>query len=149
MEIIAQNGQVVYRTRCLEIEQAAWFAKCLGANPRFTGIEIAESSRAKGERRWFVAFAPANEERQAAMVERQQTAREERAAARQYTFCLDKNSGRALFWCHSHHSGEVYEVTERTYSCPDHQLRCSRAGLRCSHQIALAAAIDRGEIRRF
>jgi hypothetical protein len=83
MEIVAQNGKIVYRTRCMELEAAARFARCLTANSRFEEVTIEQSGRARGERRWFVAFAPSNEERQAAMVERQQTAREERAAVRQ------------------------------------------------------------------
>jgi hypothetical protein len=149
VELIAKNGQVVYRTRTLTLNQAAAFARCLQGNNRFTGVEIIESDRARGAARWFVTFLPSNEVRQEAMAERQQTAREERAAEQEFTFVLDKDAGRPFCWCHSHTSGEVYEVKEDTCSCPDWLYRGQRAGIRCKHQIALVSAIDRGEIRTF
>jgi hypothetical protein len=101
IELFTKDGKVVYRTKCLELEHAARFAKCLGANARFAEIEISESTRAKGERRWIVEFQPANVERQAEMAERQQAAREERAATegQSYHFVLDKDGGRAFYLC--------------------------------------------------
>src|SRR5262245_30638995 len=105
MELIAKNGTIIYRTKLMDLDHAARFARCLGSNSRFEQVTIEQSRRATGERCWFVAFAPANIVRQAAMVERQQTAREERAALQDFDFVLDKDAGRPFCWCHSHTSG--------------------------------------------
>jgi hypothetical protein len=150
MEIVAQNGQIVYRTKCLTLDAAARFAKCLVANSRFLGVEIAESNRANGDKRWFVQFRPQNPERQAEMRERQQTAREERAQVQQFAFCLDKDGGRPFYWCHSLASGEVYQVDAegRGCTCPDFLHRCQPNGLKCKHALALLAS-DREQIGGF
>jgi predicted nucleic acid-binding Zn finger protein len=96
-----------------------------------------------------VQFQPENPEQQAAMSERQQDARAQRAADQEFDFVLNKDSGRPFCWCHSLSTGEVYETAERSCSCPDWIFRGQRAGIRCKHQIALAGAIVRGEIRTF
>jgi predicted nucleic acid-binding Zn finger protein len=133
-------GAVQYRTRCLSIQAAGAFARCLRGNAKFTGIEIAESKRARGEKRWIVLFTPSNAARVEDMQERQQGSRAQRAVEQSFTFCLDKDSGQPFFWVHSHQSGEVYEVTEHSCSCPDAAYRLQGTSLRCKHQIALTNA---------
>ena len=144
MEIIAQ-GQPAFRTRLMDADRAARFSRCLTANPRFANVAAVESPRSAG--RWFVQFQPASEERQAAILARQQTARQIRADREAFVFVLDIDGGRPFCWCHSLASGEVYEVDEESCSCPDHVYRCKPAGLACKHQLALAAAAVAGEVR--
>jgi hypothetical protein len=147
MEIVAQNG-VFHRTKLLTLAAAAAFARCLGGNSRFTSVSIEESKRAKSEKRWMVLFQPSNASRQEAMVDRQQDARARRACEQPFTFCLDKDAGRPFFWCHSHTSGEVYEVgaNAECCSCPDATYRLRGTGLRCKHQLALLNT-DSAELR--
>ena len=145
MLTLSQRG-ASYRTKCLTIEAAARFATCLNANARFTEVEIVESQRAKGEARWFVQFLPASAERQAEMLDRQQATRAERAATQGFTFLLDKDGGRPFYWCHSHTSGEVYEVAADASrcGCMDDEWRCRPNGLACKHRLAARAAIREG-----
>lgn len=149
MEMILKNEGVVYRTKCMTLERAAGFARCLEGNARFEGIEIAESRRAKGEARWFVLYAPTNSDRRWDMVTRQQEGRLARAFEQSFTFCADKDAGRLFFWCHSHQSGEVYEVTPQTCNCPDTLHRLQGTPIRCKHRIALDLALHRGEVVEF
>lgn len=133
-------GTIRYRTKCLSIEAAARFARCLGANQKFTGVEIERSNRAKGEKCWIVLFQPASEARQESLEQRQQDTRAQRAAAQAFTFCADKDSGRLFWWVFSHSSGETYEVSEHSCSCPDQTYNLRGTSLRCKHRLALAAA---------
>lgn len=139
METLSQAG-AHFRTKCLTIERAGAFAKCLGENARFANITIETSARAKSASRYFVQFDAANCERMDALRGRQQDARAQRAEQQTFTFCLDKDAGRSFFWCWSHSSGEVYETTEHSCSCPDAEFRCKPNRLLCKHSIALRAA---------
>jgi predicted nucleic acid-binding Zn finger protein len=129
-----------YRTKLMDRPTADRFAACLQANPRFTDVAVCESGRTQNpEVRWFVAYAPASETRQAALAsseqhKRLQTSLEEGSS---YVFCLDQDGARPFFYCLNPRSGEVYEVTERTCTCPDFHYRCRHAGLHCKHQLAL------------
>lgn len=143
MEILAQTG-AFFRTKLMDLARAAAFARCIGANERFAEVTIETSTRAKSERKYFVQFQPASDERKGAILDRQQDARAERAATQGFTFCLDKDAGRPFFWCWSHTSGEVYETTQHSCNCPDHDFRCKPNGLSCKHILALDAEIARG-----
>lgn len=133
-----------YRTRPLTLDVASRFARCLAGNAQFTGVEIVEAPRSPGK--YVVRYLPANPERAQAIRDREQDSRAARAASEGdgYTFCLDES--RRFFWCLSV-SGEVYEVSERSCSCPDHQFRCGPNGMRCKHQLALAEG--RGTVASF
>lgn len=136
-----------YRSKLLPLHRAASFARALSANSRFLAVEIQESPRAKGDKRWFVRYLPSNAQRVQAMVDRQQQAREERAAKEPFTFAQDPD--HPFLWCHSHSSGEVYEVTARDCSCPDFTFHAKPLGLVCKHIIAGKEAVARGEVQTF
>lgn len=146
MERITSNGSLSYRTKLMEEPKAERFAACLRSNARFTAVALVKSERAKTPK-FFVDFLPSSPECLEAMATRQQDARAERAATQQFSFILDKDAGRPFVWCHSHSSGEVYELDcqGRSCSCPDHEFRCKPNGLKCKHQIALLAAVASGE----
>ncbi len=129
-------GKLSFRTRLMEMEPAARFAHCVAGNPRFGAVEIVTSRRAKGERRFYVTYLPTSERRMEALVDRQQSARAKRAAEQEFVFCHDGDHD--FFHCHSLSSGEVYETTLASCSCPDHSFRCAPNGLACKHQLALA-----------
>lgn len=141
MECITNRGELTMRTKLMAFEAATRFARCLSANVRFAAVAIETSSRAKGEKRHFVTFLPASRERLEALAQRQQDARTERAFVQEFTFCADRDTERLFWWCYSHESGETYETTEQSCSCPDAEYRCRANGLRCKHQIALSQAI--------
>ena len=143
---ITQTGQVSYRTKLMELERAASFAKALGANDRFKGVTIETSARAKSAARYFVQFSPTNTDRYQEMLDREQDARALRACEGSFTFLADKDAGRAFYWCHSHQSGEVYQTTEQTCSCPDATFRCAPNGLLCKHSLAIRNA-DPADLR--
>jgi SWIM zinc finger len=142
-----EMGRLTFRTRLMEIEKAARFAKCLQANARFTGVEIQTSRRATSEIRYFVTFLPSNPERIQAMLESQQATRAERAESQVFTFCADLD--HPFYFCHSAASGEVYETTARSCSCPDAHYRLNGTGLLCKHSIALRHVIARNEVEEF
>jgi hypothetical protein len=129
-----------FRTILMDLEHAARWARCLNANRRFTNAEIQTSPRAKSpEVRYYVTYQPSNERRQAAMLDHQQSARAQRADAQEFTFCHDGDHD--FFHCLSHTSGQTYETTLNSCSCPDEQFRCSPNGLACKHRLALASHI--------
>lgn len=138
MQTLSSNG-VSYRTQLMELAAAERFAACIRGNERFQGAEVVESGRAKAgsPKRWFVSYQPASETRAAALILDQQGSRIERAEAQaaNYEFVLDP-TGR-FFWTLNLITGEVYETTEGTCSCPDHTYRCRPAGLQCKHILIL------------
>jgi predicted nucleic acid-binding Zn finger protein len=136
-----------YRTKLLSATQAQRFAACLQANSSFSAVAVEESPRAKSaDRKHFVSYVPANAARRAEMIEREQDARVVRGFTEgsDYVFCLDDS--HRFFWCLST-SGEVYEVTSASCSCPDHTFRCKPNGLKCKHQIALREGV--GTVQSF
>src|SRR3990172_7161393 len=149
MEHFTTMSHPTFRTKCMDIEHAGRFARCLGANPRFTAIEIRESRRAKGEVRWFVCFLPSNPVRQTAILGRQQDIQEQRFSERDYTVVRDPDHD----YLHvlSHHSGDTHEVSVEaaTCTCGHFHYRLAGTGLLCSHLLAAAAAIRRGEVGEF
>lgn len=122
-----------FRSKPMDRDRAERFARCISANERFTEVFVQES---KSAGKFYVSYLPASQARQADMLATHQTERLQRALAEGdgYTFVLDDS--RTFFWCLSV-SGEVYETTEHNCSCPDHTYRCSKAGLKCKHQLAL------------
>jgi predicted nucleic acid-binding Zn finger protein len=136
----------LYRTKPMAEAAAKRFARCLSSNSRFEQVSVFES-RSPGK--FFVAYLPTNETRQAEMRATEQGKRQARAESegRSYQFCMDE--GGRFVWCLST-SGEVYEVTPKSCTCPDHTYRCSRVpGLQCKHQLALDSALRRDEVGRF
>lgn len=135
-----------YRTKPMLPAQAERFARCLRANTAFRSVSVADS-RSPGKR--VVVYQPASDVRQSELLALHQDAREQRAASQGFTFLLDTDTEQPFCHCHSHTSGEVYETTLFDCSCPDFQFRCRGALLRCKHMLALSAAIDSGEVRRW
>lgn len=149
MEIVSTEG-VRFRTKLLAENRAKGFAACLERNPRFHDVQVHESTRAKNwYQRHYVTFAPASEERQQVMLDRQQASRQERAETEglAYVFVLDRDSIQPFCWCFNPQSGETYETTLFDCSCPDFRYRCQRVGMQCKHQLALAAAAERGDVK--
>lgn len=148
MESFVEMGRLSFRTKCLNIERAGAFARALNANRRFTEVEIRESKRAKGEDRWFVCFLPSNPSRIAAMVDRQQNVRAERAVTETFTVVADPDHD--YLHVYSHGSQECYEVSlpAATCSCPDYHYR-GGANLVCKHLLAASDATRRGEVGAF
>lgn len=140
-------GMLQYRTKLLPLERAARFAKCLLANNRCTGVEIQTSKRATSDSRYYVTWLPANPARVEAMLDRQQAARIQRADTQAFTFCRDTEHD--FHHCHSHASGEVYEVTLQSCTCPDFERRCAPHGIVCKHVLALASAVRAGQTTEF
>lgn len=146
MAVYCARGAVGYRTKALPLEQAASFARCLRGNADFTDVGLEESRRAPGK--WLVTFLPSNPARVADIAQRQADARQARAEneGRDYLFCADKDGGRLFWWCLST-SGEVYEVTPESCSCPDEEYRRCPGG--CKHQRALRLALAEGRVGEF
>jgi hypothetical protein len=130
---------ITYRTKLISGQQAESFARALTAHPSFIEVQVEQSPRAKGEKRFYVRYKPTSARCQEAMKDRQQSAREERAKAQLFTFVRDE-SGR-YHHCLSHQTGNVYEVTTCSCSCEDKVYRAGPAGLRCKHELALQFAL--------
>jgi hypothetical protein len=147
-ERITQDGSLSYRTKLLTLERAAAFSRALQANPRFAGVTIETSARAKSDAKYFVQFVPSNPVCVQAMLDRQQQQRADRAATQPMTFICDKDAGRAYLLCWSHTSGEVYELAaDGTHCCcPDKTWRSGPVGLECKHEISAKQALAEGRV---
>lgn len=131
MQVISK-GEIFHRTKLMEAARAERFARCLMANEHFAAVSVEESPTAKSAKRCYVRYQPASDRRQADLVRGEMAARAQRAAeqAGNYLFVLDDS--RRYFHCLNFESGEVYEVTERSCSCPDHTYRAAAVGA-CKH----------------
>jgi hypothetical protein len=137
MEILSRHG-AQYRTKLLAEAHAQQFASCLRANALFSGVMVYESERAKHpERRFFVVYHPSDSDACAAILQRQQERRAAQARAEAGDYLIVPNVDRRFFWVQSA-SGEVYEVTDFSCSCPDYEFRCREASIRCKHQLVLS-----------
>ena len=144
MDILAR-GAAKYRTRLMTETHAESFAAALRANAQWDGVMVCESPRAKGERRHYVVYHPASAEAREAILARQEASRAARAEAELDEYLIVPADGETFFWVASG-SGNVYEVTDFSCTCPDHEHRCRAAGIRCKHQVALEAATERGKV---
>jgi hypothetical protein len=143
---ITQAGAIVYRTKNMDIAHAAAFARCIEANNgRFTSVEIVEA-RTK-EEAYFVTFRPVSPERQGDMYEQQWNVRKERAEQEgaEYIFWRDTDNP-GTDWCFNPKSGETYQVSTFSCSCPDYVYRCEKAGLLCKHQQARTMQAEAGRL---
>ena len=146
MEILSRNG-AQYRTKLLTEAHAQQFASCLRSNTLFTGVMVYESDRAKHpERRFYVVYHPSDPDACAAILERQQQQRADKARAEADEYLIVPDEGGRFFWVQSA-SGEVYEVTDFSCTCPDAEFRCKEAGIRCKHSLALEIAEQRGLVK--
>jgi hypothetical protein len=128
MSEFVTRGAVSYRTRLMETAAAWRFATCLKANSGFTDVAMVHSDRAKGAARCFVTYRPANPDRVADMVARQQDARQARAEGERLKFLADKDGGRLFHWCVNPAMGGVYQTTPTSCTCPDEQYRAVPGG---------------------
>jgi hypothetical protein len=134
---------VGFRTKLLPLERAESFARCLRGNERFADVQVQESPRSPGK--WFVAFTPSDEGRRQYWLEQAQTERQARSdfEGLHYTYLIDPSG--SFYWCFSV-SGELYDVTPHSCSCPDFQFRCSGHGIYCKHILALYRAVNEGRV---
>lgn len=137
MQSLTHTG-LTYRTKLLAADQAARFARCLAANPTFTQVATHESTRSAGK--FFVSFLPVSPARQQDMLTREQDARTERAHREGSDYLWARDLDGDWHWCLSR-SGETYEVTLHSCTCPDYAYRCRAQGLACKHMTALAAGV--------
>jgi len=137
METLSRNGGQ-FRTKLMSLGQAEQFAKCLRANPRFVGVSVNFSTRAKETANRFVTFLPTSDPSGQRILDRQQGARDQRAAEQigNYTFLMDDSC--RFYYCWNTVSGEVYETTTASCTCPDHEFRGRAAGVNCKHMTMLA-----------
>ena len=148
-ETIGRDGVIRYRTRLFsDWEQADRFRRCLEANPRFVDPTVCESGTSKTVK-WFVTFRPGNRERQLDMYERQWDARRDRGWTEglEYIFWQDPDHPGS-WWCFNPRSGETYEVTIFSCTCPDYVYRCHLAALQCKHMQAWEAQSELGLLQR-
>lgn len=144
MEMLSKNG-AQYKTVCMTEAHARSFAAALRASSQWDGVMVYESSRTRGERRFFVVYHPASEMARQALLARQEAKRAARAEAELDQYLIVPAEQGRFFWVASQ-SGNVYEVTDLSCTCPDHEYRCREAGIRCKHQLALGAATEQGKV---
>jgi predicted nucleic acid-binding Zn finger protein len=144
VEILSKNG-AQYRTVLMTDAHAESFAAALRANSQWDGVMVYESPRAKSERRYYVVYHPASDAAREALLARQESKRAARADAELDEYLIVPAEEGRFFWVASG-SGNVYEVTDFSCTCPDHEYRCREAGIRCKHQLALEIATERGKV---
>lgn len=120
------SGQVFHRTTLLVQSRALAFARCLDANPLFQSVTVEISARAKSEKRFFVQYHPTSAARQLDLIQGEMDAREERAHQEADNYRLVAGYLWNLI------SGAVYETTDHSCDCPDHQYRGAAVGP-CKH----------------
>lgn len=144
--INTKDGNCYFRTKLFRSEaRADAFCKMVSANSRFTNASVIQSNRT--EDGWFVQYQPANPARYADLYYSQYRQRElkGKGEGRCYEWDLQQRDGRVWYLCLST-SGETYEVTECSCTCPDWQFRGRKSGLPCKHQHAYAVAVATNEL---
>jgi len=133
MTVLSRTG-AAHRTKLMTQDRAERFARCIQANPRFVNVVVSESPRSAGK--FLVTFNTSSDETGEKIRQDAHTARLERALVDGKDFIFVADDGGEFIWCMST-SGETYEVTSASCTCPDHQYRCRPNGLQCKHQLAL------------
>ena len=136
MQSITRTGEAGFRTRLMQREQAARFAKCLAANAQFQSALVCEQPAARGPVRWYVFYVPASPDRQRAILQSAARRREQTAVREAGGYHWVPDPDHDFHHCLSV-SGEVYEVTPVTCTCPDWMMRGNKLSIPCKHQIAL------------
>jgi predicted nucleic acid-binding Zn finger protein len=139
MQSFTHAGCAYRPTKAMTEEAANRFAACLQANKAFTEVQVCPAPRSHGK--FIVTYVPVNEERRRAMLVRENDARLLRAYLEGGSYLFVADESARFFWCQSA-SGEVYEVTSRSCTCPDHTYRGSRFGIPCKHILALTEGIS-------
>lgn len=130
-----------FRTKLMSEARAFAFAKALQGNRRFAFVQLCRSYRTKSADCWYVSFQPSSESRKLAVLDRQQSARAQRAADGDFTSCKDPQTGR--WWVYSPTSGHTYETTATACDCLDARHRANPAGLACKHSIHVREEVAR------
>lgn len=115
---ITTDGAIVYRTKLMEAERAAAFARMIGANTaRFEAVQIVPST-GKTER-YFVTFRPVNAQRQTDLYEAEYDKNVARAASEgaDYLFWKDPDNVYRP-WVFNPKSGETYPMDKGFCQCP-------------------------------
>jgi predicted nucleic acid-binding Zn finger protein len=143
---IATDGAIVYRTKLMEAERAAAFARMIGANAtRFEAVQIVPSN-GKTER-FYITFRPVSAAKQSEMYQAEYDKNADRATIEgaDYLFWKDPDSPYRI-WVFNPKSGETYPMDKGFCQCPQAEYRCRKAALHCKHEIEfdnrLAARVD-------
>lgn len=144
--ISTKDGNCYYRTRLLTLARAHSFCACLQANRRFKCVSVVESTHTA--EMYFVQYQPSNQSRYADLYFEQYRQRELKGQTegRCYDFHLHEVGGNLFYLCAST-SGETYEVTPESCSCPDYQYRGKKSGIPCKHIQAYHKQVAIGEIK--
>ena len=143
---IDATGAVVYRTKLMEAERAAAYARMIGANEtRFCAVKIVASTGKTA--RYFVEFRPVNIQRQADLYEVEYNKNVARAASEGADYIYWKDTDKPLLtWVFNPRSGETYEMWQGRCACPQKRFRLERAAMHCKHELEmdnrLAAGIN-------
>lgn len=148
MVILSREIGAAYRTRCMSRSHAEQFAACLIGNGLFDDVQVLESAHARGEDRWYVAYRPRNPQARAALLQREQDERAQRARAEEQEYLFVRDGDTGGFLCQAA-SGEVYQVSLIGCNCGDATYRANPVGLVCKHSVALEHALERGGIGDF
>lgn len=134
-----------HRTRLVNESRALSFAKMVAANADFTNVEVKFSPTAKGERRFFVSYVPTNPQRAAALRSIAEDARDQRAQDQRENYLFVPDCfGRGFHDCVNLTTGESYEVSAHTCTCPDFHYRGSQQNppVPCKHMRMLALELE-------
>lgn len=135
------SHQPSYRTRLTTLPAAARFARMLANNSRFTGVEIVRSRQARSEVAcWFVAYQPASEARQAALIEKQGERDQAKADEEGADYEITRDAQG--YQVRNPRSGESYRCSESHCTCGqwEHRLRKMPAAA-CKHMRALRSRV--------
>jgi hypothetical protein len=112
-------GPVQRRTAPMSRGRAEAFAKCLAANGRFAGAPTVHETKA-GSGRWFVAFLPASEESQQAILATCQQEQIDRAIAEMDGYDYEEPMpGTVLVTTTAHNNlGTLLSEMEEDYGLP-------------------------------
>ena len=133
---ILKTGEVCYKSKPMNIDRAARFARCIDKNTRFYGVEIVP---AKAGENFYVQFRTKTN----SAYEVEFNARAQRAAVEGADYIFWQDADKGNWWVFNPKSSETYELTLFDCSCPDHEFRCRKAGLHCKHRHALQMYLDK------
>lgn len=123
-----------HRTKLMDAARAGRFAQCLAANSRFTNVQTVQS---RSEGKFFVTYQPSSDHRYQELAKAERDARLARATDHAAEYEVVQEPEARFFYVLNVVSGEVYETTARSCSCPDWTYRGSRTGIPCKHQLLI------------
>lgn len=129
---IKHRNEILLTEACAER-----FAQMLRANPLFQDVTVQEQEKARGKRRHFVSYRPANLERREELRDIFQAQQDGRADSEWMNYVVYETDKPGTFDVEKQETLDTYSVSlhpsGHDCSCPQMEHRCAKEGISCKH----------------